>query len=98
MYGLIYLCLIALVSIVALVTYFIDKNMAKGGTEKRIKEKTLLGLAVFGGALGSFVGRIICHHKTNKIYFSIVIYLALAIQVGLAALAVYSIIKNGGIL
>jgi len=95
MLGYIYLGFIVFVSVVALITYFVDKNMAKGGTEKRIKEKTLLGLAVFGGALGSFIGRIVCHHKTNKVYFSVVIYLALIVQLALAALAVYSIVQGG---
>ncbi|UKI50837.1 MAG: DUF1294 domain-containing protein [Clostridium sp.] len=35
----------------------------------RIKEKNLLMCSCFGGAIGSLIGRIIFHHKTDKKYF-----------------------------
>lgn len=79
------LALIVLMSLVALCTFVNDKKRAKAGAD-RIKEKTLLSMAAFFGALGAFVGRIIAHHKTDKIYFSIIIILSLVLQ---AALVVY---------
>lgn len=76
--------------IFSLITFFVfgkDKKMAvKGNGPVRIKEKTLLGLVCFGGAIGGFLGRIIFHHKTNKIYFSISIYFSLLLQVLLLGL------------
>lgn len=70
-----------------------DKKMAQGGGGKvRIKEKTLLSFTALGGALGAFIGRIVCHHKTEKKYFSFTIYLALFAEIivlaALVALAV----------
>ena len=51
-----------------------------GGGPVRIKEKTLLGSCVFGGAVGGFLGRIVAHHKTNKKYFSFTIYVSLLLE------------------
>ena len=57
----------------------IDKYKAKKG-HWRTKEKTLLFYAVFFGSVGALVGRILAHHKTDKVYFSIVIYYSLLMQ------------------
>ena len=55
--------------------------MAKnGGGAVRIKEKTLLGFTALGGAIGAFFGRILAHHKTDKVYFSMVIYFSLLLE------------------
>ncbi len=81
---------VAYLVIFSLITFFVfgkDKKMATSGNGPvRIKEKTLLGLVCFGGALGGFLGRIIFHHKTNKIYFSISIYFSLLLQIALLGL------------
>lgn len=86
----IYAALIVIMSLIAFATFAKDKKLAIKGA-MRIKEKTLLQLAVLNGALGAFIGRIVCHHKTDKIYFSITIYLALFCQallfIGLGLLA-----------
>ena len=93
-YLLIYLGLTVFFSLVALIAYFRDKKLAVKGKE-RTKEKTLLFLAVFFGSVGAFLGRILAHHKTDKVYFSITIYLALFLQavvfivLGLGALGVF---------
>ena len=90
----IYAGLIVLVSLVAIITFAHDKKLAIKGA-MRVKEKTLLLLAVLNGALGAFIGRIIAHHKTDKVYFSITIYLALFLQavlfivLGMRALGVF---------
>ena len=78
LYG--YCAMFVIMSVVAIITYAVDKKKAIKG-EMRIKEKTLLFLAVFFGAFGSFVGRLIAHHKTDKAYFSIVIVFSLLLQV-----------------
>lgn len=71
--------LIVVMSIVAFVTFAIDKKRAIRGVE-RVKEKTLLSMAACFGAPGALVGRIVAHHKTGKIYFSIVIWASLVLQ------------------
>ncbi|MBP5342730.1 DUF1294 domain-containing protein [bacterium] len=67
--------------------YFRDKKLAVKQKE-RTKEKTLLFYAVFFGALGALLGRILAHHKTDKVYFSIVIYFSLLTQAATLALLV----------
>lgn len=74
-----YLGLTVLFSLIALVAYFRDKKLAIKGKE-RTKEKTLLFLAVFFGSVGAFLGRILAHHKTDKKYFSMVIYFSMLMQ------------------
>ena len=78
-YLIIYLGLTVLFSFIALVAYFRDKKLAVKGKE-RTKEKTLLFLAVFFGSVGAFLGRILAHHKTDKKYFSMVIYFSMLMQ------------------
>ena len=71
----VYLGILVFMSLVALILYKKDKSMAKkNGGPVRIKERTLLGVAVFGGAIGALIGRILFHHKTDKGYFTITIY------------------------
>ncbi len=87
----IYLSLILVMTLVAIAAYNHDKNLAIKGKE-RMKEKTLLFLAVFFGAFGSLVGRIFARHKTDKPYFSIVIYYSLLLQViALIAISILAI-------
>ncbi|MBQ6182372.1 MAG: DUF1294 domain-containing protein [Clostridia bacterium] len=75
-----YVCVLAAVSAAAFCVYGRDKKLARRGGE-RIKEKHLLALAAFGGAAGAFMARIVFRHKTEKGYFSLVIYTSLALQI-----------------
>ena len=77
---LIYAGLIVLNSLIAIIMYVSDKQKAIKG-KLRTKEKNLLMIAVLNGALGSLIGRILAHHKTDKKYFSITIYFALLCQI-----------------
>ena len=88
-----YACYFAFMSFVAYILFIIDKKKAtKNSGPERIKEKTLLGAVALGGALGGFVGRIIAHHKTNKLYFSFTIYLSLLLQLGVLGYMIYMVI------
>lgn len=90
-YLIIYLGLIVLFSLIALIAYFRDKKLAVKGKE-RTKEKTLLFLAVFFGSVGAFLGRILAHHKTDKKYFSAVIYFSMLMQAAtIAALVIMAL-------
>ena len=61
-------------SIVFLV-YALDKFFAIKGMW-RISEKMLLTLAFLMGGVGAVIGMIVCHHKTRKNKFSLLIPLA----------------------
>ena len=80
-----YLSYLIIMSIVAFLLFRRDKRLALEN-EIRIKEKTLLGVTILGGAVGAFLGRLINHHKTNKLYFSIIIYLGMLLELSLLVL------------
>ena len=75
------------VNLFAFILYGMDKNRAKRG-EWRIKEKTLLGVAVIGGSIGALLGMHIFHHMTKHVYFLYGIPAVLFLQV-LGAVLVY---------
>ena len=84
---IIYIAYLVLMSFSTFVLFLKDKKMAqKNHSEVRIKEKTLLSLVVFGGAIGGFLGRIVARHKTNKSYFSFTILLSLLLQIAVLVL------------
>lgn len=85
---LVYVVYLFLMSFVAFVLYGFDKRLAKHN-DKRIKESRLLGTSVYGGAIGAFLGRIVWHHKTDKIYFSITIYLSLLLEILVLCFLIY---------
>jgi uncharacterized membrane protein YsdA (DUF1294 family) len=88
---IILLCFIIYILIVSLITFIEfgkDKKKAIKGLE-RTKEKTLLFLSAFGGSFGAFFGRNIFHHKTDKKYFSLVIYSSIILNIVLIILFVW---------
>lgn len=67
------------VNIVAFIMYGIDKKRAING-EWRIRERTLLLIGFFGGAVGSLVGMKVFRHKTLHWYFWVVNIIGLSWQ------------------
>lgn len=65
-----------------------DKYLAKNNLW-RIPEKTLLGVAAFGGSLGCWLGMYAVRHKTKHLKFTIGIPVILAIQVLVVVLYLY---------
>lgn len=57
----------------------IDKWKAVHGNW-RIRESTLLGLSLVGGAAGGLAAMYVCRHKTKKVYFKTGLPAMLAIQ------------------
>lgn len=74
---IIYLLCVNLISFLAM---FIDKQKAKKGSW-RIKEFTLLILALIGGSIGGIAGMYIFHHKTKKARFYIGMPAMLVLQI-----------------
>jgi len=69
----------AVMSIVAFVTYACDKIQAKRG-KWRVKERTLLLLALLMGAPGALVAMYTLRHKTLKLKFTLLVPLFLILQ------------------
>ena len=61
-----------------------DKYLAKNNLW-RIPEKTLLGIAAFGGSVGCWLGMYTVRHKTKHLKFTIGIPVIVVIQIGIAA-------------
>jgi len=75
----VYMLCPVLMSIVLFFAMGIDKRRAKKG-RRRISEKCLFTLAVFGGAIGGTLGMYLFHHKTRHWYFRYCFPLLAAIQ------------------
>lgn len=60
-----------------------DKYLAKNNLW-RIPEKTLLGIAAFGGSIGCWLGMYTVRHKTKHLKFTLGIPAILAAQIGIA--------------
>ncbi|MBQ3791883.1 MAG: DUF1294 domain-containing protein [Clostridia bacterium] len=91
----IYLGWIVVMSLIALIAFLIDKKKAID-SDRRIEEKTLLALCVFGGGVGALIGRNIARHKTKKFYFTLIILVSVVSQLGLAAVFIAKAIAAGG--
>jgi len=71
---------LAVVNIVAFVTYGFDKGLARR-EGRRIPEITLLTLAFVGGSLGAYAGMRVFRHKTLKGSFRTAFWVLVAVQV-----------------
>lgn len=79
---------LAVINIITWLTFGLDKWKAKAG-RRRIPEKTLLGMALIGGAAGAIAGMMLFRHKTRKAKFFISVPVMFVVHcVILAALAV----------
>ena len=75
---------------ITFVIFGVDKYKAIR-QEWRIRESTLLGLALVGGSIGGWLAMYIFHHKTKKVKFFVGIPVILAIQI-----VVFSYLFCGG--
>lgn len=77
------------INIVTFLAMFIDKKRAEKG-EWRIKESTLLGLAMLVGSIGGITGMYVFRHKTKKLRFSVGFPVILITEI---VLAIYFVIN-----
>jgi uncharacterized membrane protein YsdA (DUF1294 family) len=75
------------INVIAFLAFGWDKRQAERDGS-RIAERTLIGLALFGGALGALIGQQVFRHKTRKQPFRTLLWLAAAINL-LAAVVVF---------
>lgn len=78
-----YLIILAAVSLVAFISYGVDKSKAKK-KKWRTPESMLLSLGFFGGAVGALLGMKAFRHKTKHWYFWAVNVLGLVWQLAAA--------------
>ena len=74
--GIYYIC----VNIIAFILYGLDKKYAREG-RWRIPEKTLLGIAMIGGAAGAWIGMQTFRHKTKNMSFRTLVPLFVVVHV-----------------
>ena len=80
------LCYLACVNLAAFAVYGWDKFAARRGA-RRVREATLLLLAVLGGSAGAILGMCLFRHKTRHLLFALGLPLILLAQLlGAAAL------------
>lgn len=82
MWSMIFGAWLAALSLIAFFLYASDKRRAKR-QQRRIPEKTLLGISFLGGAIGGYAAMLCCRHKTRHWYFHAVNLLGIAWQAGL---------------
>lgn len=73
----------ALYNLVVFCVYAYDKVAAQNG-DWRVRESTLLLLALAGGGIGAFLGQRLLRHKTRKAPFHVVLPALFLLQVFLA--------------
>ena len=71
---------LVVINVATFLTYGIDKWKAKKSLW-RIREASLLGLAVLGGSIGAWLGMKVWHHKTMHEKFKYGIPLILVVQI-----------------
>lgn len=91
---IVYVIYLLFFSLISFFLFLIDKNFAKKEGHKRIKEKTLLFFCSIGGGIGGYFGRIVGHHKTKKLYFSLIINLTLLLQLLILGAMITFVITN----
>lgn len=75
------------INIITFAAYGLDKRAAINH-KPRVRESTLLGLAIIGGSIGALIGMHVFNHKVRKAYFAIGIPLILIVQL----IALFSIV------
>lgn len=75
------------INVIAFLAFGWDKRRAEAH-QSRIPERTLLGLALFGGALGALLGQQVFRHKTKKQPFRTLLWLAALANLAVAAVLI----------
>lgn len=74
------LAIAALYNVVVFCVYWLDKNAARNG-ERRVREDTLLALALFGGGVGALLAQRLLRHKTRKQPFPVALPTFFVVQI-----------------
>ena len=83
------LLLFVAVNLISFALYGLDKLKAKKGLW-RIRESTLLLIALLGGSVGALLGMEVFRHKTKHWQFKVLVPVFLAVHIALAVWLVKS--------
>jgi len=72
---------VAIISVAGAIVCALDKRAARRRA-RRVPERTLWLLAVFGGAAGVWIAMLIAHHKTRKVNFAVLMPVLAILQLG----------------
>ena len=86
--ALAYLAVVVLMSLVSFVAYGFDKRRARKDG-RRVPEKNLHLMALFGGWPGALIGQRVFRHKTQKLSFRVVFWLCVALHLAIVGGVVY---------
>ena len=82
-----------LINAVGFIIMLIDKQKARKNLW-RIPERTLLGIAILGGSIGTLLGMHLFRHKTLHLKFTIGVPFILSVQIIAAAVLIEILIKQ----
>ena len=86
----IFICYIAIISLVACAVCIYDKGISKKNrVELRIPEKTLMILSALGGSVTMYITMLLIRHKTKHLKFMLGIPVIIALQAGAVFLLFY---------
>ena len=88
-----YLGLVAVMSCATFAAYGFDKHRATTAG-RRIPERTLHLMALFGGWPGALLGQRQFRHKTKKVMFLIIFWLVVLLHVGIVGTVAYTLIGS----
>lgn len=71
---------LAVISIISVIVTIYDKWAAKRRPKKRIRESSLLALALAGGSVAMFAAMLIIRHKTRHAKFMVGLPIVIAVQ------------------
>ncbi|NVD38523.1 DUF1294 domain-containing protein [Ensifer sp. HO-A22] len=84
------LCFLVVINVTSFCQFWYDKQAARSGW-RRIRERTLLETAFFGGSIGAMAGRHVFRHKTRKEPFRTQLILIVIFQmIAAAACAIFA--------
>lgn len=89
---IVYLLLVAIMSVVCFFAYGLDKYKAKRASW-RIPEKSLQMLALLGGWPGALLGQNLFRHKTQKKSFRMVFWLMVLLHIIVVAAIGYLLVR-----
>jgi len=81
-------CWLICANLTAFFLMWLDKRRSKRSGARRIRERTLFLMAIFGGSIGAVAGMRRFRHKTKHWYFVWGLPLILAAQLAVAALCI----------
>ena len=89
-----YLAVVVVLSLATFIVYGFDKRRARKDG-RRVPEKTLHLLALFGGWPGALMGQRVFFHKTQKLSYRIVFWLCVMLHLAVVGGGVYLLQSRG---